>query len=742
MSNNLSLKDLIKIPEHKRQIRNRIGILIFLILLIISLISFNLYHQEMKQWGNIDSNLNIFLLINLNVILLIVVSLLILRNLIKLIYERKTRRLGFRLKFKLTLAFILVSTLPMLLFLYITIVFLKNSLDFWFHGQYSVALKESSSVIEGFRENHRTSLVHFSEVITSELNKNLSEKQFLKTTIKNPVWHQQKIKDYQLDSFVWYNAEWEVLSKYFRTDDIMNLWSPFSILNMDRSEITDSFFEILPIKTGLNYRVIVPLKIGKSPYYLELDKFFTGDSFEKLKDLQSKLLEHNNLLYLEGPIRTNYISYLLLFTLLIVFAGTWFGYYLARSIVDPIEILVEGTHRISKGDLDFQIELKADDEIGMLLTSFNTMTKELQQNRKELKQSQSELINSNKELEERNIFVELVLQNIQNGIFFIDNSGYVRGINPFMLNLLQIKQTKVLGRHYLSVFQKDQADYIESLMDELTVSKEKSIKKSSHIKIEKKTLHLSSEIFQLNSLKGIPIGRLLVLEDLSEINRSTRARAWQEVARRIAHEIKNPLTPIQLSAQRIRKKYLDNLKDKELLDNCTSIIINEVHGLKNMVNEFSKFARLPEINPSPNNINQILREVTDLFKPGLPQGIELSLTTDPDMPKIPLDSEQIKRVFTNLIDNSVASLKDHGKVELISCFSKDLKIVTVDVIDSGCGIPTDMITRIFDPYVTTKEQGTGLGLAIVQQIITDHGGFIRPESLGSQGTKFTIELPA
>ncbi|MBT6614047.1 MAG: GHKL domain-containing protein, partial [Deltaproteobacteria bacterium] len=248
-------------------------------------------------------------------------------------------------------------------------------------------------------------------------------------------------------------------------------------------------------------------------------------------------------------------------------------------------------------------------------------------------------------------------------------------------------------------------------------------------------------LFQLKNPQREQLGKLLVVDDFTEIDRSTRASAWREVARRIAHEIKNPLTPIQLSTQRIRRKYLEVIDDSEMLDSCTSTIIKEVNGLKKMVNEFSKFARLPEISPSPNNINRILENVSDLFKQGLPPLIKINLTTDPTIPETLLDAEQMKRVFTNLIDNAVAAITGAGKIDLISSYAKELKMVSVKVVDTGSGIPAEMLHRIFDPYVTTKKDGTGLGLAIVQQIISDHDGFIRLQNNDS-GTTFTIELPA
>lgn len=728
-------------PEHQRLIRNRIGLILFLFILIITLLIFNYYQQGLTDWKSIDSNLNIFLLINLNILLLVTVILLILRNLVKLIYERRKRKLGFRLKYKLTLAFMVVSSLPMLMFFFIAHGLLKDSLDFWFKGQFSLALKNSSVVVGNLMNEQNQNLKAFAGTITEEFLQMKQQNRKFITEKPEYNWYRETMERYQLDGISVYNDALFPIESWFRDKNNRAAWEPLTrdLLNREDSEFPYLFSDKTDF--GKTSRVLQPVEVNGKRMYIEISRILSGAAYEDLITMQANLANFRSLTLLENPIRANFTTYLILFTVLIIFGGIWFGYYLAGSIVEPIETLVGGTRRISKGDLDFQIDLQVDDEIGMLLDSFNAMTKELMVNRRELAISQEALIETNKTLEERNVFVELVLQNIQTGILSIDNSGYVNGINPYMIQLFQIDPPAVLQKHYLSVLTKEQKRYFERLNAELSDSNQKSVKRDLHLKMDRRTIHVSMELFQLRNQKGEPLGRLLVVDNLTEIDRSTRANAWREVARRIAHEIKNPLTPIQLSAERIRRKYLEEIGDATMLDSCTSTIIREVNALKKMVNEFSKFARLPEINPSPINVNTILEEVCELFRQGLPSRIKLNLSTDPAIPETLLDAEQMKRVFTNLIDNAVAAINGEGNIDLFSSYYKDLKIVKIDVIDTGGGIPAEMMYRIFDPYVTSKKDGTGLGLAIVQQIISDHGGFIRFENTGS-GTKFTIELPA
>ncbi len=728
--------------DPQRKIRNRVGLIIFCLILIISLLLFNYYQQGLQDWSSIDFNLNIFLLINLNILLLVTVILLIIRNLVKLIYERKRKKLGFRLKFKLTLAFVLVSSLPMLMFFFIANGLLRDSLDFWFKGQFSIALENSAGMVERLNQYQAEDLKHFVKIVADDYMKNIGLEPSTENSEKlSGEWFRNSLARYRLDGIIWYDAELMPGSNWFLDNGKKEAWTP--IVKNDLIDKLAKFpmdFDCRTM-TGKINRALLPIRIKGTVYYLEVVKLQTGLKYKDLGAIQQNLDNFQNLAHLQSPIRTNFTTYLLLFTVLIIFGGIWFGYYLAGSIVRPIETLVDGTRRISKGDLDFQIDLEVDDETGMLLDSFNAMTKELQQNRKKLAISREALVYTNKTLEERNIFVELVQQNIQTGIISVDNSGYINGINPYMIKLFQIKPAEVIQKHYLSILTKEQKDHFEEMLDLLNQSGQTSVKKTTHLKLEKRSVHVSMELFQLKNPKKEQMGKLLVVDDLTEIDRSTRASAWREVAKRIAHEIKNPLTPIQLSTQRIRRKYLGLIDDSEMLDSSTSIIIKEVNGLKKMVNEFSKFARLPEISPSPDNINRILENVSDLFKQGLPPMIKINLTTDPTIPETLLDGEQMSRVFTNLIDNAVAAITGPGKIDLISSYSKELKMVSVKVIDTGSGIPVEMIHRIFDPYVTTKKDGTGLGLAIVQQIISDHDGFIRVLN-NDPGTTFTIELPA
>jgi two-component system nitrogen regulation sensor histidine kinase NtrY len=237
------------------------------------------------------------------------------------------------------------------------------------------------------------------------------------------------------------------------------------------------------------------------------------------------------------------------------------------------------------------------------------------------------------------------------------------------------------------------------------------------------------------------VGTVVVFDDLTQLLKAQRMAAWREVARRIAHEIKNPLTPIQLSAQRLRRRYLDRFTaDDTVFDECTTMIIKQVDDLKNLVNEFSSFARMPASNPSLNNLNDVLNEALVLFQEGH-KDIDFQLQVDSSLPAFSLDREQIKRVIINLLDNAIAAVNGRGEISIETSFNKDLKIAALKISDNGCGIPAEDKPRLFEPYFSTKKAGTGLGLAIVSTIISDHNGYIRVRDNIPQGTLFIVELP-
>jgi two-component system nitrogen regulation sensor histidine kinase NtrY len=323
----------------------------------------------------------------------------------------------------------------------------------------------------------------------------------------------------------------------------------------------------------------------------------------------------------------------------------------------------------------------------------------------------------------------------------VDKEGKLTTVNKSAERLLNVNTSDVLGRHFREVLRSDQMDIVNGILREIIMGKQDTISKQVTIPTQDTKLTLQVNLSLLKDENDEFMGTVVVFDDLTHLIKAQRMAAWREVARRIAHEIKNPLTPIQLSAQRLRKRYLTRFnEDEKVFDECTDMIIKSVDELKTLVDEFSNFARMPAIQPSVNNLNDIIAEALTLYQEAHRE-ISFSFNPDETIPLFPLDRDQIKRVLINLLDNSVAAIEGVGNVNIESTFDKDLSMATFIVADTGQGIAPEDRSRLFEPYFSTKKSGTGLGLAIVSSIISDHNGFIRVKDNHPKGTKIIVELP-
>ena len=421
--------------------------------------------------------------------------------------------------------------------------------------------------------------------------------------------------------------------------------------------------------------------------------------------------------------------------LLIIFSATWFGLYLAKGITVPIQDLAEATRKIAQGDLNHQIDIVADDEIGVLVTSFNQMTKDLKRSKQGWEQA-------NLNLERRRNYTETILRNISAGVISVDGNGVITTINRAAEKMLGIRTQRVLNRPYQEVLIPDHLALAEEVLREMREVGEGLIEKQIDLTLREKAMTILMTITVICDDEGKEMGMAVVFEDLTQLQRAERTAAWREVARRMAHEIKNPLTPVQLSAQRLQKKYGDKLgEDDGVFRECTRTIIDQVEVLKNLVNEFSRYARLPVTNPALHDLNGVIRDSVILFQDAHKE-IVFDFQQGVDIPKLMIDPEQIRRVMVNLLDNAVAAVGGKtGRIEIRTSCGEDGKTARVDVVDNGCGIPTGYKAKMFEPYFSTKRSGTGLGLAIVNSIIEDHHGRVSVADNHPHGTIVTFDLP-
>ncbi|HEY0384993.1 MAG TPA: ATP-binding protein, partial [Pyrinomonadaceae bacterium] len=454
------------------------------------------------------------------------------------------------------------------------------------------------------------------------------------------------------------------------------------------------------------------------------------------------------------------LSTLGLLTLLLLFAATWIAIHLARGIAKPIQALAEASNEIARGNLSHRVTTIAEDELALLADSFNQMTAQLDENRRHIEAGATELREKNLALEERRTYIETVLESLSTGVVSLDASGQVTTINASAAAMLRLDALPPARTPVAEIISSEDHAIIERLirrarrMNRATEQTELARGAAT----DGSALPVALTATTLRAPGGEERGVVIVIEDLSELLTAQRAAAWSEVARRMAHEIKNPMTPIQLSAERIARNFHrgaqgfsngENGKASEtarvarVVDECTATITREVAGLKAMVDEFSRFARLPHARLEAADLNQIVRQAIALYEERL-NGVRLDVALAPQLPQAMLDAEQVRRVFVNLIDNALEALENmegEKRVTIATAHDPARGLLLAEVTDTGHGLPRSDFRRLFQPYFSTRGRGTGLGLAIVQRIISDHSGRIRAEANHPQGAKFRIEIP-
>jgi two-component system nitrogen regulation sensor histidine kinase NtrY len=463
------------------------------------------------------------------------------------------------------------------------------------------------------------------------------------------------------------------------------------------------------------------------------------DLSENLHFIRRGFSEYQQIKLLKKPIQITYYISLSIVALLVLFCAIWFGFFMARSISLPIKELAEGTRRVADGDLSYSINPLGDDEFGSLVKSFNQMTKDLRTSRGQLELSARMLRHQNIEIEEKRRFMEIVLKSVSAGVVTLDAKGIISTMNKSAEKMLNLKSEQILNKSFKHLLTGQFLELANDIMDSLPVSRGDTIELPLKLTIEGRP---RSFLISVNALKddaGQHMGTLMVFDDLTELEKGQRMAAWREVARRIAHEVKNPLTPIALSAQRLKRKYAQFVDDT-IFEECTETIISQVELIRNLVNEFSSFARFPSANPVPCHLMAIVEETLALYREGH-SGINFKINNTSDIPILNIDRQQMKQALLNLIDNAIGALKGSGNITISVAHDPILKKVRMEVADDGPGISNEDKTRLFQPNFSTKKTGMGLGLTIVNTIIADHNGMINVQDNTPRGAKFVIELP-
>lgn len=732
------------ISEADRKRRKREGILIGIIIVVVSLLTYA--ENQILHFGSafpISNTILMFILININLLLLILLLFLVFRNLVKLLYDRKRKVMGTRLRTRLVVTFVALTLLPSTVLFFFSINFITNSIEFWFNVPVEQALENSLEV----GRRLYTFVEEGNRFYIDRVAYQIKMKKLMEEEKRNALSRYIQVvqRAFHIDAIEVYSSNFDritfAVSPQFENE-------PFRVITADNllKESSNGGVRTVSEVSGQGelIRTIGTIPFGVKPKeakgFVVLSLLVASDLAERLDSISRGYEEYQQIKLLKDPIQVTYYITLSIVALLVVFCAIWFGFHLAKTISIPIMDLAEGTRRVAEGDLRFTIAAVADDEIGSLVDSFNQMTRDLRSSRQQLEQSAQKLKEQNVEIEERRQYMEILLKNVSAGVISIDADGTVTTFNTSAERMLHLKAADVINESVKKILKGKYLNLADEVRSRLSRSSVEFVELPLRLSIAGEPRSFLANFSALTDDSNRHMGIVMVFDDLTELEKAQRMAAWREVARRIAHEVKNPLTPITLSAQRLKRKYSPRLDDP-IFDECTNTIIDHVDLIRNLVNEFSSFARFPAANPQPCDLASIIEETVALYREGH-RDVKLKFETFGEIPKLNLDRQQIKQALINIVDNAITAMRGRGSIQFQLSHDPILKIARLEISDDGVGISDEVKTRLFEPNFSTKKTGMGLGLTIVSTIVQDHRGRIRVQDNLPEGAKFIIELPA
>ncbi len=728
--------------EKKRRKRELVIIALIAILVgLLTWIEFRLFH--FGSGFPISNTLLMFSLMNINLLLLLLLIFLVFRNLVKLLYDRKRRILGSRLRTRLVAAFVTLTLLPTGVLFFFSLWFITSSIAFWFNAPVEQALENSLKVGQQLYQNIEDHHRFFLERIAYQLK---SKKILAPDQRKNLNRYVEIVRrSLNFDGVEIYTPKKKLIAISTSPEIKSRKLRPIPTDNLFKKKDAPHVFSVSETgKQGEIYRSIGTVPFAETGRRIEafvvISRLIPPALSSSMASISKGFDEYQQMKLLKDPVRSTYYITLSIVALLVVFCAVWFGFYLARSISIPIQNLAEGTRRVAEGDLSFSIAKTGDDEIGSLVDSFNHMTSDLRINRQQLDQSAEKLREQNYEIEQRRRYMEILLRNISAGVISLDANGIIKTMNKAAERLLDLDASAIINHPYHELLSGQDLNFTEEVIEELKHTTGDAVERPLRLSINHQPRSFILHINTLKSESGDLMGMVVVFDDLTDLEKAERMAAWREVARRIAHEVKNPLTPIALSAERLKRRYADKINEP-VFEECTQMIIDHVALIRTLVNEFSAFAKFPTANPKPYYLSAIIDETVALYKEGHPE-INFVINVADRMPRIHIDRQQIKQALINLVDNAVAALRNKGSIVISLSHDPILKLARLEVADNGPGISDEDKTRLFEPNFSTKTAGMGLGLTIVNSIVTDHKGMIRVVDNQPRGAKFVIELPA
>ena len=674
------------------------------------------------------------LLLGINLLAIVLFIGLIGKSLWQLVQQYRQQIAGSRLTARLVIMFVILSVTPVSVVYYFSLDFLQRGIDSWFDVRVENALNDAL-------ELSKTSL-------GIRMSKLLEESEDMARTLRDTSDDVAALtlndlrRDSEANELTLFNLNGRIIAaSSIETEKLLPVQLDTTTQLLLRQGKTD--VGLIPLKdTGLHIRVAVPvpradpikeLRVLQALYPVPSQINTLADS------VQSAFGKYREVAYLRIPLKYSFILTLSLVLLLSIMMAIWAAFFAARRMVAPISALVEGTRAVAAGDYEKRLPLPGRDELGFLVRSFNEMTHRIALARNEASQSQ-------KQAEAQHAYLQTVLANLSSGVMTLDTAHCLHTSNPSASQILAIDlphyhghplEQLIAGRSVLQALVEPIYEHLEQgetdWQEEITLFS----RGGRQVLMCRGTL--------LPDSSDIPGGTLIVFDDITTLIQAQRNAAWGEVARRLAHEIKNPLTPIQLSAERLRHKYLDKMEpaDADVLDRATHTIVQQVETLKEMVKAFSEYARMPTLQRENVDLNAIIREVLELYQGG-DNAVRFTLQLDTGTPHIEADIGRLRQLLHNLIKNALEAMDYQTGELLIStrCAEEHAcRYVELKFQDTGPGFPEELIGQLFEPYVTSKTRGTGLGLAIVKKIVEEHGGMLEAENVEGAGACVVIKLP-
>ena len=725
-------------PSTDKQLRVRLalgGVLVTLLLAAVFTLGSLDVPLEPQSWREV---IPLYAVSSFIIAALLIFGLIVMRNIVRLFFERSKEQLGARFKTKMVMGAVAVSLLPAIFMFFISYALLNRTLGRWFPRPLEIASEETQKLLNDLGRGMLPRL----HTLGYQAAQHVGE---------TPEAFLQHAFTEGLDAVWVFDSKGKFVKGGVVCDDqqedrSLNICSVTSELGSLQNTLP-SGVEIWQSKDKNYFAAHVPVTLNASEQGTLVAAFRTGPDFlKRWTAIQQETRDYENLKQNLRALKKQMLLILFFFTLLVLSAAMWVALFLAKQVTVPIQALAEGTREISTGNFDYQVPEQVQDELGVLVRSFNTMTTQLRDSRSQIDEFTRNLQQAVQELERRRQLMETVLENIPAGVIYLNAEGVIQRTNAALLRMFNIAENSIESLEGL--LGPDPHRTVQSLMRRAlrmgVVSREIEVIVNGRVR------HLAVTVSSLGPRRA-NMGYVLVFDDLTEMLHAQKSAAWQEVARRIAHEIKNPLTPIQLSAQRLtlllqrREEAHELPKDLELTrvtKECAGLIVREVSTLASLVNEFSQFVRFPTAKLQPTDANIAVGEALQLFS-GRLDGIRLKINLEPNLPAIRADGQLLRSVIVNLIDNAAEALEGEPfrEIGVTTQLRPESDTIEISVSDTGKGISPEDKDKLFLPHFSTKDRGTGLGLAIAARIIAEHGGSLRMEDHQPQGSRFLIELP-